>query len=181
MFWNFTRNCTGTSPLVLLAEVGHNEFGPLRSIFVSLSNVVTQHCQWLVGNICFLIFICWFLCLFIALYLLFTTTYNSAVIYANRHVLSLFERTHPHRLARMTVPSSTGLQYLTGSTRLPTLGMNGDCVVENIGPIIIGHVFIHPTASIDRTAVVSDRSCVCPCLHAASLRPFTIVTRACPE
>ncbi|TPP63462.1 GDP-mannose pyrophosphorylase [Fasciola gigantica] len=80
--------------------------------------------------------------------------FAGAVIYANRHVLSLFERTHPHRLARMTVPSSTGLQYLTGNTRLPTLAMNGDCVLENVGPIIIGHVFIHPTASIDRTAVL---------------------------
>ncbi|CAL8079361.1 unnamed protein product [Calicophoron daubneyi] len=79
--------------------------------------------------------------------------FAGAVIYANRHILALYERTHPHRLARMSVPSSAGLQYLSGNT-FSTMAMNGDCSSEHVGPIIIGHVFIHPTASIDRTAVL---------------------------
>ena len=53
--------------------------------------------------------------------------YYSAAIYANRHYLNIYHRTHPERLAKD--------------------GTNG--------PTIIGDVFIHPTATVDPTAVVS--------------------------
>ncbi|TGZ74794.1 hypothetical protein CRM22_000759 [Opisthorchis felineus] len=79
--------------------------------------------------------------------------FAGAVIYANRHVLSLYERTHPHRLARMSLPSSTGLQFLT-TDNSQSITMNGDSSGETRGPIIIGHVFIHPTAQVDKTAVL---------------------------
>lgn len=79
----------------------------------------------------------------------------SAVIYANRHILSLYERTHPHRLAKMSIPSSSNLQMLDDPINSSLVVMNGNCQPSICGPIIIGHVFIHPTASIDRTAVVS--------------------------
>ncbi|KAF7240050.1 hypothetical protein EG68_11164, partial [Paragonimus skrjabini miyazakii] len=81
--------------------------------------------------------------------------FAGAVIYANRHVLSLYERIHPHRLARMSVPSCTGLQFLNNNNRLSPIAMNGDCSANAVtGPIIIGHVFIHPTATIDPSAVL---------------------------
>ncbi|CAH8448408.1 unnamed protein product [Schistosoma rodhaini] len=80
--------------------------------------------------------------------------FAGAVIYANRHILSLYERTHPHRLAKMTIPSSSNLQMLDDPINSSLVVMNGDCQPSICGPIIIGHVFIHPTASIDRTAVI---------------------------
>ncbi|RTG90796.1 mannose-1-phosphate guanylyltransferase [Schistosoma bovis] len=79
---------------------------------------------------------------------------KSAVIYANRHILSLYERTHPHRLAKMSIPSSSNLQMLDDPINSSLVVMNGNCQPSICGPIIIGHVFIHPTASIDRTAVI---------------------------
>ena len=51
----------------------------------------------------------------------------SNAIYANRLYLSLFRRTHPQLLAASSED----------------------------GPVIIGDVRIHPTATVDRTAVVS--------------------------
>ncbi|KAA3679331.1 mannose-1-phosphate guanylyltransferase [Paragonimus westermani] len=81
--------------------------------------------------------------------------FAGAVIYANRHVLSMYERIHPHRLARMSVPSCAGLQFLTNSNQLSPIAMNGDCSPNTVtGPIIVGHVFIHPTATIDPSAVL---------------------------
>nr|CAH8825423.1 unnamed protein product [Trichobilharzia regenti] len=82
--------------------------------------------------------------------------FAGAVIYANRHILSLYERTHPHRLAKMTLSSSADLQILDNNPDSSSLiVMNGgDCRPTTCGPVIIGHVFIHPTATIDRTAVI---------------------------
>ena len=52
-----------------------------------------------------------------------------AAVYANRHYLNIYRRTHPDRLASN----------------------------KEDGPKIIGDVFIHPTASVHPTAVVSGQ------------------------
>ncbi|CAH8670093.1 unnamed protein product [Dicrocoelium dendriticum] len=84
--------------------------------------------------------------------------FAGAVIYANRHILSLYERSHPHRLARSSVRNSTALNPLGGDGLLPPAApvatLNGETPTDTSGPTIIGHVFIHSTATVDRTAVL---------------------------
>ncbi|KAL3307638.1 hypothetical protein Ciccas_013845, partial [Cichlidogyrus casuarinus] len=62
---------------------------------------------------------------------------SSAVIYANRHILAMYEDNHPERL-----------QPRTFSSQMAT--SNG----HKEGPVIIGHVYIHPTAKISPSAVI---------------------------
>ena len=53
--------------------------------------------------------------------------YPSAAIYANRHYLNIYHRTHPERLVKP----------------------------GKLSPKVIGDVFIHPTATVHHTATVS--------------------------
>ncbi|VEL07224.1 unnamed protein product [Protopolystoma xenopodis] len=82
-------------------------------------------------------------------------------------MLALYERKRPQRLAKMTVPSSVGLFQLVEMAKsahnaestyncLDDIngGLFGDGDARG-GPIIIGHVYIHPTATVDKNAVVS--------------------------
>lgn len=57
-----------------------------------------------------------------------------SAIYANRHYLSLYKKRQPSRLASKNVKSDDK---------------------ENAGPRLIGDVYIHPTAQIHPTCVVS--------------------------
>lgn len=62
-----------------------------------------------------------------------------AAIYANRRFLDLYKRTHLENLAKPGI-------------RGPDDGVDGNSLICNI----IGDVFIHPTATIHRTATVSS-------------------------
>ena len=62
-----------------------------------------------------------------------------SAIYANRHCLQLYKKRHPERLTGL------GIQ---------------DRQIKQI-PKIIGDVFIHPTAYIHHTAVVSSLANLC--------------------
>ena len=64
-----------------------------------------------------------------------------AAIYANRHYLNLFRQTNPSRLAKSQENCN---------------GNNGDLHVNNTkNPEIIGDVYVHPSADIHPSAVVS--------------------------
>ncbi len=79
---------------------------------------------------------------------------NSAAIYANRHYLEIYRRSHPERLAKGRPMPSPRSRLASGDQPL-TSALGGESETQ---PIIIGDVFVHPTASVHPTAVVSCAS-----------------------
>lgn len=78
----------------------------------------------------------------------FSFIFGRAVIYANRQMLALYHRTHPHRLA-VHIDSqnsvSNGVFEAAAGDRHPQTKTSAR---------IIGDVFLHPTAQVDPTAVL---------------------------
>nr|CDS28572.1 remodeling and spacing factor 1 [Hymenolepis microstoma] len=72
-----------------------------------------------------------------------------AVIYANRQMLSLYHRTHPHRLA-VQVDSTNGISNPTSHET----GSGDRQPQTRTSARIIGDVFLHPTAQVDPSAVL---------------------------
>ncbi|CDS43130.1 mannose 1 phosphate guanyltransferase [Echinococcus multilocularis] len=77
-----------------------------------------------------------------------------AVIYANRQMLALYHRTHPHRLAvhRVSINSNGNTTFDTTDATTEASG-DGETTTTSSARII-GDVYLHPTARVHPTAVL---------------------------
>ncbi|VDK47667.1 unnamed protein product [Taenia asiatica] len=77
-----------------------------------------------------------------------------AVIYANRQMLALYHRTHPHRLAVHRDSTPTNGNTTIDTTDITTEASGDNATTTTSSARILGDVYLHPTARVHPTAVL---------------------------